>query len=201
MTRKSLLLTLVLLAWLSMCACCARSQPVVEYPPIDQLLIDESPFPTGWVATEPSWEHPPRAPWSGPTRMVEYIDRGFYTRSGGGAAAGMEIRQFDSSRAAAKEYEQRVAVTFRIRDREYDTPWEIPSGLSFESSVADQYRYGCATVGYYPRVECEYVAQYGVYVVSFTIHIYDTNAITYTDLLRVFQAIDERMMLALVSEH
>lgn len=188
--RKPLLLV-VLLAWLSTCACCARSQPTVEYPPIDQLLIDESPFPKGWVATEPSWEHPPRAPWSGPTRMVEYIDRGFYTHSGGGAAAGMSIRQFDSSRAAANEYEHRVDVTFRVRDQEAETPWEAPEGLSFESTEADQYRYGCSEV--FGQARCAYVAQYGAYVLDFEISLYDTNVITYTDLLPVFQAIDERM--------
>ncbi len=196
MMRKSLL-PVVLLAWLSLCAYCARSQPPVGYPPIDQLLIDESPFPEGWVATEPSWGCPPLAPWSEPPRRVECISRGFYTHFGGGAAAGMSIQRFSNSRAAAREYEQRIAVTFRIRDREYDTPWEVPAELSFDSSVADRYRYGCATVGYYSRVECEYVAQYRLYIVSFSVAIYNTNVITSTDLLPVFQAIDERMALAL----
>jgi len=193
--RKPLLL-MVLLVWLGICGCCARSQLTAEYPPIDQLLIDESPFPEGWVATEPSWEHPPRAPWSGPTRMVEYIDRGFYTRSGGGAAAGMSIRRFDSSQAAADEYEHRVDVAFR--ETEWNTSWTIPVELTFESTIADQYQYGCSEV--LGQVRCGYVAQYGVYVLDFVIHFYDTNVITYTDLPPVFQAIDERMMLALDSE-
>jgi hypothetical protein len=122
--------------------------------------------------------------------MVEYIDRGFYTHSGDGAAAGISIRQFDSPRAAAKEYEHRADVAFRIRDERWDTPWEIPDNLLFESSKANQYRYACATVGYYPQLNCAYVAQYEVYVLDFEIGIYDTDVITYTDLLPVFQAID-----------
>jgi len=198
MVRK--LLLLALLAWLGMCACLARFRPTQEYPPIDRLLIDESPFPEGWMATEPSWEHPPRAPWSGPTRRVEYISRGFHTRSGSGAVAGISIQQFDSPSAAAEEYMQEIDVTFRVRDKRYDTSWVVPKELLFESRLADQYQYACATVGYYPQLNCEYVAQYRVFVLHFSIDIYDTSVITYTDLLPVFQAIDERMMLALDSE-
>jgi hypothetical protein len=132
--------------------------------------------------------------------MVEYIDRGFYTHFGDGATAGISIRQFDSSRAAAKEYEHRIDVTFRIRDERWDTPWEVPDDLLFESSSADQYRYACATVGYYPQLNCAYIAQYSVYILDFETSLYDTNVITYTDLLLVFQAIDERMTVALDSE-
>lgn len=193
--RKALLLT-VLLGWLSVCACCTTPQPTVEYPPLDQLLIDESDFPEGWEATEPNWEHPPGAPWSGPARMVEYIDRGFYTRSGDGAAASMAIRQFDSLRAAAREYEHEVEVTFR--DEEWNTSWAVPDGLQLEDLGADRYHYGCSEV--FGQSRCAYVAQYGVYAVDFDISLYDTNVITYTDLLPVFQVIDERMTLALESE-
>jgi hypothetical protein len=190
MMRKPSFLT-ILFIWLVVSAGCVNPQPVVEYPPVDQLLIDESPFPEGWVATEPGWEHPPRAPWSGPTKMVEYIDRGFYTHSGDGAAAGISIRQFDSSRAAAKEYKHRVDAAFRIRDEKMQTPWKAPQGLSFESSEADRYRYGCSEVFGQPK--CAYVAQYEVYVIDFHSSIYDTDVITYNDFLPVFQAIDKQM--------
>jgi hypothetical protein len=121
--------------------------------------------------------------------MVEYIDRGFYTRSGQGAAAGITIQQFDSLQAAVREYKRKAEIAFR--DKKWNTPWMAPSGLLFESSIADQYRYGCSEVFDQPR--CVYVAQYEVYVLSFDISLYDTNAITYTDLLTVFQAIDKRM--------
>lgn len=199
MMRK-ILLSVVFLIWSSAVGGCTGSQPTVEYPPIDLLLIDESVFPEGWVAKEPDWEHPPRAPWSGRTRMVEYIDRRFYTRSGGGAAASITIRQFDSPRAAAREYERRVDVTFRVRDEKWGTPWVAPDELSFESPAADKYRYACATEGYFPQINCAYVAQYGVYTLDFDVKLYDTKVITYADLLPVFQAIDERMMSTLNSE-
>jgi hypothetical protein len=162
------------------------------YPSIDELLIDKSSFPEGWEASEPDWTHPPRAPWSGPTDMVEYISRDFYSLLGKGANADEVIRQFNSSRAAAERYGHDIAVTFR--DTEWNTPWVAPVELSFESSVADQYHYACSMLGEgeHAKLGCAYVAQYEVYVVYFGIAIYDTAAITYTDLNAVLEAIDER---------
>ena len=128
--------------------------------------------------------------------MVEYIDRGFYPRSGDDAVASMDIRQFDSQRAATKEYRRKVEVTFR--DEEWNTSWAIPNGLLLESCEADQYRHGCAEV--FGQLRCAYVAQYGVYIVDFNIKFYDADVITYADLLPVLQAIDEHMTLPLDNE-
>ena len=194
---RKVLVWLAVLLWGSASACSASLDSAVERPSIDQLLIDESAFPGGREATKPNWEHPPRAPWSGRTKMIEYIDRRFYTRSGNGATALIRLRQFDGLRSAAGEYERRVDTTFR--DTEGYTPWDPPAGLSFQSALADQYRYACSTegVGELARPVCAYVAQYEVYVVDFRVDIGDSTVITYTDLLPIFQAIDERIAVAL----
>jgi len=72
----------------------------------------------------------------------------------------------------------------------------MPEPLSsFESSSADRYRYACSTI--FSQVQCSYVAQYEVYTVAFHSSLYDTDIFTYTDLLSVFHAIDERMTFAL----
>lgn len=188
--RKLSLLT-ILLVWLGMCACCVSPQPVVEYPPIDQLLIDESPFPEGWEASDPDTDSPPLAPWTSGRREIEYVSRSFHDSSDPSGAAGMTIQRFKHTRDAANEYEHEKNVTFRVRDEEAQTPWETPAGISFESDEADQYLYGCTEV--FGQARCAYVAQYGVYVVSFDVSLYDTNVVTYTDLLPIFLAIDERM--------
>lgn len=188
MSTKSNFAVLLIL----ICAYALSSCQSWGYPSIDKLLIDESPFPEGWEASEPDWTHPPRAPWSGPTSMVEYISRDYYSLSGKGARAFEVIRQFDNSQAAAKRYEHELAVTFR--DEEWNTPWVAPVELAFESSTADQYRYACSMVGEgeLAQPRCAYVAQYGVYVVHFGVAIYDTAVITYAELTPVFEAIDER---------
>lgn len=192
MMRKSSLLT-ILLIWLSTCACCVSPQLAVEYPPIDRLLIDESPFPEGWEASDPDTDFPPLAPWTSGRKEVEYIDRTYYTPSERGGQAFIRIQRFGNSRAAAEEYAHKAAVAFR--ETEWNTPWTVPVELAFESAVADQYRYACSWVGAgeLARPECAYVAQYRVYALEFYIGFYDTSVITYTDLLPILQAIDEQM--------
>lgn len=194
MMRKSLLL-MTLFAWLSICACCARSLPTAEYPPIEQLLIDESPFPQGWEASEPDTDFPPLAPWTTGRKEIEYIDRLYYSPDAAGRAF-IRIQRLGNSRVAAIEYAHKVGVAFR--ETEWGTPWIAPAGLAFESTVADQYRYACSIEFGQPK--CAYIAQYGVYVLEFYVDLYDTSVITYTDLLPIFQAIDERIMLAIGNE-
>jgi hypothetical protein len=182
-----------LLAWLSICARCVSPQSAVEHPPIDQLLIDESPFPQGWEASDPDADFPPPAPWTTARKEVEYIDRTYHTLSERGGRAFIRIQRFGNSRAAADEYADKADIAFR--EGEWNTPWIVPAGLAFESTVADQYRYACSMEGpgelAWPV--CAYVAQYGVYALEFYIDFYDTSVITHTDVLPIFQAIDERM--------
>jgi hypothetical protein len=191
MMRKSSLLA-VLLVGLSTCACCVSQQSSVEYPPIDQLLIDESPFPEGWEASDPNKDFPPLAPWTSGREEVKYVDRTYYAPSGGGKAF-IRIQRFSDPTAATKEYRQKTDIAFR--KTEWNTPWTVPAELVFESAIADPYRYACSMegAGELARPECAYVAQYGVYTLEFYIDFYDTNVITYTDLLPILQAIDGQM--------
>jgi hypothetical protein len=188
------------LPMLLVCICALIACQLQGYPAIDELLVDESSFPEGWEANEPDWTHPPRAPWSDSTNMVEYISRDFYSHLGDGASAIEEIRQFNNSRAAVERYEHEMVVTFR--DTEWNTPWVVPAELSFESAAADQYHYACSMQGEGNLAQpgCAYVAQYGVYVVYFGIAIYDTAAITYAGLSPVMEAIDERFAQYVINE-
>ncbi len=194
---KRVLALLIIALWVF--TCCTTRQPIAEYPPIDQLLIDETPFPTGWVAGLPDTNFPPLAPWTSGRKESEYVYRSFYDPSGSGAG-NIVIQRFRCTQDAAREYEHEIEVTFR--DTEWNTPWIAPSGLTFWSVAADQYRYACSLEGTaeLARPECAYIAQYGVYVLKFHIDLYDTRMITYTDLLPVFRALDERMTLALDSK-
>lgn len=196
MMKRSLLMT-VALVWLGACASCARFQPIAEYPPIDQLVIDEAPFPPGWRASIPDMDFPPLAPWSSGRRELEYIDRSYYSERGGRAF--LRIRRFGGSDEAVKEYTRKVGIAFR--ETEWNTPWIIPAGLEFKSAVANRYQYACSIEGVegIGRPTCAYVAQYEVYVLEFYIDFYDSHVITYTDLISIYQAIDEHMTIALDS--
>lgn len=190
MKKHSLLAALF--AWLSICACCAGPQSAVEYPPIGQLLIDESPFPQGWEASDPDMDSPSLAPWTGGRKEVEYVDRTYYTPSTGGRAF-IRIQRLGNSGTATEEYAHKAGIAFR--ETEWNTPWTMPAELTFESAIADRYRYACSMegAGELARPQCVYVAQYTVYTLEFYIGFYDTSVITYTDLIPVLQAIDGKL--------
>lgn len=189
--RKMITVVVTLLLWLSVFACSTSRQPSVEYPPIDELLIDLSVFPEEWEITEPDFEHPPHAPWSGPGHLVEYVRQNFYSSFDLYTGVIVEIRRYDSRQSATREYERRLEVIFR----EDSYTWTTFPEVAHESTIADHARHACSEVG------CAYFARYGVYTYHCGVRIHDADTITYTDVLPVlFQAIDERMTLALDSE-
>lgn len=187
--RKMTTVAVTLLLWASVFAC--GRQLSVEYPPIDELLIDLSVFPDEWEATQPDFEHPPHAPWSGPGHLVEIVRQNFYSSSDLYTGVIVEIRRYDSGQSATREYERRLEVVFR----EDSYTWTTLPAVVHESTIADHARYACSEVG------CAYFARYGVYTYHSGVRIHDTDTITYTDLLPVLlQAIDGRMALALDNE-
>jgi len=189
--RKMTAVALALLLGLSVCACSTNQHPSTKYPPIDQLLIGLSIFPPGWEATEPDFEHPPHAPWSGPGHLVEIVRQNFYSSFDLYTGVIVEIRRYDSGQSATREYERRLEPIFREDSYARSTLPEVVH----ESTIADQARYDCSRVG------CTYFARYGVYTYHCGVRIHNNDTITYTDVLPVlFQAIDERMTLALDSE-
>ena len=167
----------------------------IGYPSIEQLLIDKTAFPVGWTAEKPDTDFPPLAPCTTGRDEVEYATREYYSNPPSGFVGGALIRlqRFKSSSRAANYY--RTEVSNEFRDSEWNTPWIIPGSLKFESSTANQFRYGCSLEGSpeLAKPVCNYVAQYGVYVVDFGITLNDTNVITYTNVTPIFVAIDQQM--------
>ncbi len=171
---------------LLVCTCALLACRSCGYPPIEDLLIDESAFPPGWSASTNGPKPIPKAPLGG-TKSVESIQLSFYAYGGG---AGECIRRFESPQGAADEFRRQSGIVFR--NGEFNTPWAIPSELSYQSPVADQFYCACSTYEgeYWPRCAC--IARYGVYFVHFGTHMLP-GLMTHTDLENVLQAIDERM--------
>ena len=188
---KTVILAVVFFLWVSTFACGISQRLPVEYPPIDTLLIDLSTFPEGWEATEPDFEPPPHAPWSGPGHLVEYVRQNFYSQSNPYTGVIVEIRRYDSEQSATREYERRLKVIFREDLRR----WMPFPGVNHASTMADQAHYSCS------GARCIYFARFGVYIYYSDVRIHNTDTITYSNILPVlFQAIDERMTLVLDSK-
>lgn len=147
---------------------------------IESLLITESLFPTGWEE-EMSPFH------DAPARFgVERIGKEFL--SSGPVAIQDIYRAADASTAAAG-YED-FQSDFTVRDDQSD--WIVPEGLSYNSSIADQFRVACAVRYPIPEEVCQFIGQYGVYVVRFHTHM-SPELMTYQDLERILLDIDRRM--------
>jgi len=168
-----------------------------EAPPerefeIEELLIDASAFPPGWE-TDSEGPHIPagQAPLGGgPMSLQRRVL--FFHVCGGGGGAFEQIYRMTSVRGAAKEFERQMTVWFPTRG--YWTPWEHPIEVLYERSVADRFHMACARDLARPDLaqKCHFIGQYEEYLVWFSTDMSPTF-MTYEDLERILQAIDEQM--------
>jgi len=153
--------------------------------PVEVLLIDESVFPPGATAG-------PVMPNPDSHGAVEHAGRSIYVGTGG---ANYEAYRYESLRQAAREYRRQMRVWFS--EGEGWTPWLVPSEVSYQSPIADQYYLACGS--HYSVSMCNMIGQYEEYFVRFNSHI-SPDFMTYADLERVLKAIDERMALYLAED-
>jgi len=172
---------------LLICLCLLAACRSTGYPPIEDLLIDESVFPSGWSTNSDGPKLIARAPLGG-TKSVESVEESFYAHGG---SAGERIRRFRTAQSAAEEFERQTRLVFR--DGEFNTPWMTPQELSYESQVADQFYCACSVYEsqpWWPRCAC--IAQYDVYFVHVSAPMLP-GLMTYADLEQILESIDEKM--------
>lgn len=159
---------------------------------IEELLIDESVFPEGWKVDPAGPSAPAKAPLGG-LKSIERTSLHFYIWGVSGeqiwsGVAGEQIHRFWSVNDAVEEFERQMGLAFAVG--KYDTPWVVPAELPYQSSAADRVFFACSVHGSIPM--CRMIGQYDEYFVIFNTHM-SPDFMTYEDLERVLQAIDERM--------
>jgi hypothetical protein len=164
-----------------------RTQPVDIY----DLLVDVSAFPQGWyIESGPS--HPPQGKYlRGETESL------FLQFIGLEGDAMHIVCRYDNDLQATisfhvdDEFAKREAVV---------TPWAIPQGWSYESQVADRFKFACAELVILSRFRnCTAVAQYDEYISIFSTHM-SSEYMTLEDLQNILKAIDENMALYLAED-
>jgi hypothetical protein len=149
---------------------------------IETLLVEETVLREGWEESGP-----PRSAEATVRFGIEKIGTGFSTPRDGVAIQGV-YRAEDAS-AAASGYQDFMSF-FSLREDE--TEWFLPSELTYGGLGADRSRLGCSTHRTNGVERCQFIAQYGVYLVRF--HTYmSPDMMTYEDLERILQDIDRRM--------
>jgi hypothetical protein len=177
------LVAVILLGTMTGCCGVIICQPPPAAPcDIGTLVIDEVIFPEGWEQ-----QGSPRTR-AAPARFgIERLGTTFSTPTSGVAVYGV-YRAIDL-RTAAAGYKDFMSY-FSLDEGE--TEWSLPVDLAYRSPVADQSRLGCSTNRTSDVERCQFIGQYGVYLVRFHTYV-SPDMMTYKDLELILQDIDRRM--------
>lgn len=161
------------------------TSPNSRYPPVEDLLLDVSVFPSDW---EPSSEGPrpnPSAPFGG-VRSVDRITLFFSSRN---ASAFEEIERYKSKRIASEVFVERK--DFLFQERAGLGAYTLPDEFPFQSSIADASYFACVNPSYTDAKGCYYLACFGPYLVHFNIG-WNSTFMSAAELETILQAIDEK---------
>jgi len=183
-TLRFLLVAVVLSVGTAGCSGVFICRPPSAAPcDIETLLVQETAFPEGWEESGP-----PRSEEATARFGIEKIGTGFSTPKYGVAI--QDVYRAQDAGAAASGYQDFMSF-FLLREGE--TEWFLPSELTYGTPSADQFRLGCSTQRTSGVERCQFIAQYGVYLLRF--HTYmSPEMMTYDDLKHILQDIERRMV-------
>ncbi len=170
--------------------CCAT-----RTPPLDMydLMIDVSVFPQQWelgIGPVPPPEHIGSERGEMYFLSVIFCPEGSQHCSDGAQHA---VFRYINEPAAARAFDSDFAER-DFSNRYMVTPWTVPDEWTYESPVADRFKFACGEIEPFasvPRMRiCTAVAQYEEYISEFTAKM---AHMTLEDLERILIAIDDRM--------
>lgn len=174
--KKIYCLIIFLLTAFLLASCDMQSRPDRDCK-VSELLLNEFDFPAETIVNQissPIAEQPEES--SG--RTASYFDDLMYH----------EVSRYLSREGAQKKFDKRLKLAFE--EDNHEGPWEIPSGFSYTSSIANQFYVACGNVG--TKYQCRMIGQYEEYYVFFFSYMSEQgmNLEIYQGLL---QKIDDKM--------
>lgn len=164
--------------------CYIRFDPPPEAPcPIEGLLLGIDDLPkSDW------FESGTRSTDGAPMSIgVERIGTSF-VNSGLFDGVNHQIYRLMDEKSAKKAYVDVEEVDFQTKH--YLKEWELPAELSQLPLSADYHKIGCNIFKHSGSEECNFIAQYGPYVLRFSIRLQDLR---YSDVVALIEIIDQRM--------
>lgn len=151
--------------------------------PIEFLMIDGSDLPEGWLGSTPRVKGAP-VRWG-----VEKLGVTFLSESAPGVIL-HAVHRGENYKVTSDGYFELMTDWFQV-DEEYNTEWYLPLRFQYKNTIADRYRFGCATIRHNDIEFCQFVGQYGLYITRFETVI--SSGMTYDDLAHILQIIDDKM--------
>jgi len=161
-------------------ACPIQINPTLPPPPcpIADLLLDESLFHGDFSRS---------APWPPPMRFgVDKTGVTFSSKTKGGAI--QDVYLGSSVKETQRQFTEYTKWEFF--PFEGYTEWYTPNSFDYHSAVADQYQFACYRHMASGVETCQAIGQYGPYLIRFAADM--SPVLTYQDLDRMLQAIDEK---------
>lgn len=187
MLRKLDFLYLMVLVTLSACSVLGKvDKPIESSCPIEDLMIDKSLFREGWYQEGPPSERAAVIRFG-----INRLSVGFLSQRHG--VVGHDVYEGRSFEETEKQYFKEVDSWFA--PREGWTEWYIPREFSYQSAIADQYRFECYTHNASGVETCKMMGQYNVYLTA--LHADMSPIMTYYDLDRILRSIDNKMAACL----
>ena len=176
--------------------CTAREPPKTRTPPVDiyDLLMDVSDFPQeGWNQGVGPAPKPERERGEAEAIYAEFWHASFERGIGG---TWHDVYRYRNEVEAGANF-----LRHGFLNRHIITSWSRPKQWSYDSPIADRYKFACAEVDIFGHScwTCQVVAQYDEYISVFHTRL-SQDYMTLEDLERILVAIDERMVLYLVKE-
>ena len=155
-----------------------------------ELMLDVSVFPPGWYTCVGPSRIPERERGESESWYMAFCPEGFDVDIG---APHYELLGYRNKAEAGRSIPRHGFL-----NRDLVTPWEVPRTWSYESPLADHFKFACADVNILGVIyrNCQAVAQYDEYI-SFLNGCVGPNSMTLGDLERILIDIDERMALYL----
>ncbi len=177
--------------------CTASTRPKTRMPPVDiyDLMMDVSLFPEGWRLWLGPVHPPERA--QGEHGEIEMLYIQFYPEGLDRNIHGADHRVF----RYLNELVAAVAFYLDFSGGQFlpwhmITPWALPEEWSYESPIADRFKFACGEVDMNglgpPQMTCTAVAQHDECISVFSTEL-SPEYMTLEDVERILIAIDERM--------
>ncbi len=171
--------------------------PVRRAAPVDiyDLMLDPSVLPDGHELCTGPGPIPKRERGETESLLVGFCPPDF----NGVGGTHQEVYAYPNEQVLASVYNRE----FQAREfprHNMRTPWTVPDGWSYQSPVADHFKFACGETDFpHQATVCAAVAQYDEYVSVLVTHPSPDN-MTLEDVERILVAIDERMALYLAKD-